>query len=122
MQIKYLIDENHRSRKRLLIAALTALDRTIDVLQVGDPGAPALGILDPDLLLWCQHHQRLLVTNNRASMPAHVKDHTAAGGFYWGIFQIRPWTSLGNQARALHEIWAASTAEEWIDAFVWVPL
>jgi hypothetical protein len=38
-----------------------------------------LWTLDPEILLWCEAHRFILVTNNRRSMPRHLADHLAMG-------------------------------------------
>ncbi len=106
MSVRYLIDENLPPR---LATALLRLDPAIDVLRVGDPGAPARGTLDPDILRYLQTAQRLLVTENRVSMPGHVRDHLAAGNHHWAYFASvhaqlygvspRSCTSFGRRAK-----------------------
>jgi len=57
MKIRYLVDENLSAR------VVTTIQRhypALDVLRVGDTGAPAFGTLDPDLLRWLETHQRVL--------------------------------------------------------------
>ncbi|MBM4456854.1 MAG: hypothetical protein FJ011_03630 [Chloroflexi bacterium] len=69
MKVCFLLDEHLSPR---LKTALLRLAPTADVLRVGDPSAPALGTLDPELLRYLEISQRMLVTANRASMPAHI--------------------------------------------------
>ncbi|MFQ5592841.1 MAG: hypothetical protein ACE5HA_01695 [Anaerolineae bacterium] len=120
MKVRFLLDENQPPR---LKTALLRLDPAIDVLRVGELGAPPLGTLDPDLLRHLEVMQRTLVTSNRASLPAHIEAHWAAGGHLWGIFWVRPgvW-SVGRLAQELYLIWEASEAEEWVDRVDWIPL
>ena len=68
MKIRFLLDECESPR---LKTALLRFNPAIDVLRVGDPGAPHLETLDPEILRYPEVAQRLLVTSNRASMPAH---------------------------------------------------
>ena len=119
MKIRFLLDENQSPR---LKTALLRLNPTIDVLRIGDPEAPPLGIQDPDLLRYLEVTQRLLVTSNRTSLPAHIKTHWSAGGHLWGVFWVRPGVPIGRLARDLYLIWEASEAEEWVDRLDWVPL
>jgi len=49
------------------------------VWAVGDPGTPPKGTLDPEILVWCENHSFILVTNNRASMPTHLNDYLLEG-------------------------------------------
>jgi hypothetical protein len=50
MEIRYLLDENlAREWRTQLLYRLPQLM----VWTVGDPSAPALGTLDPEILIWC---------------------------------------------------------------------
>jgi hypothetical protein len=118
MKLRFLLDENEPPR---LKAALLRLNPNIDVLRVGEPGAPDLGTLDPDLLRYLDISQRALVTSNRASMPGHIEAHFAVGGHLWGMFIARPGTPVAVLAQELYLIWEASEAEEWIDQISWLP-
>lgn len=91
MSVRYLLDENVDPRFRV---ALKRVDSDIEVWMVGDPGAPSLGTLDPDIQDWCERHQLVLVTHNRASTPVHLRDHLAQGQHSPVIFVIRPRTLL----------------------------
>ncbi len=119
MKIRFLLDENLSPRLKI---ALLRLNPTIDVLRVGEVGAPPLGTLDPDILHYLSQTQRLLVTNNRRSMPDHLVEHWEKAGHISGLFWVRPKTSIGRLAQALFFVWDASEAEEWIDKIDWIPL
>ena len=119
MKVRYLIDENEPPRLKV---ALLRLRPAIDVLRVGDPGAPAYGSPDPDVLRFLELAQRILVTSNRRSMPDHITDHWSAGGHLWGPFWICPRTPVSRLADELCFVWDASEAEEWIDQLRWIPL
>jgi len=118
MKVRFLLDENESPR---LKAALLRFNPAIDILRVGEPGAPPWGTPDPDILRYLELSQRVLVTSNRTTMPAHIEAHWAAGGHLWGLFWIRPRTSIGRLARELFLVWEASEADEWIDRLDWIP-
>lgn len=118
MTIRFLLDENLWPMMQTL---LLRHDPTIDVLRVGEKGAPPLGTSDVDILLYVERTQRILVTNNRKSMPDHVSAHFAAGHHHWGILQIRNARPLPEIVEALALIWGASTAEEWHNRTDWIP-
>jgi predicted nuclease of predicted toxin-antitoxin system len=118
MKVRFLLDENLSPRLQI---GLWRRNPAIDVLRVGDLGAPALGTLDPEILLYLASAQRLLVTNNRVSMPDHLQVHHAAGGHHWGITWIRPGAQIGQLVDALELIWTATDAEEWQDSLEWIP-
>ena len=118
MKARFLLDENESPR---LKATVLRLNPAIDVLRIGEPGAPQLGTPDRDVLRYLELSQRALVTSNRSSMPAHVEAHWAAGGHLWGLFWIRRGTTISELARELFFIWEASEAEEWVDRLIWIP-
>lgn len=51
-------------------------DPRIDIVHVGDSGAPVLNTRDPDILAFCERERQIPVTKNRKSMPSHVAEHT----------------------------------------------
>jgi predicted nuclease of predicted toxin-antitoxin system len=119
MRIHFLLDENLTPR---LKQALHRLDPNIDVLRVGDEGTPPLATSDPEILQYVTATQRLLVTDNRSTMPDYLAEHYASGrNSHWGILWVRPNTTVSQLAATLHLIWFASEAEEWIDRTDWVP-
>ena len=118
MKVRFLLDENLSGRLKL---ALLRLEPDIDIVRVGEPHAPASGTLDPDILVYVEATQRLLVTDNRRSMPAHLELHWQQGRQIWGLLWVRPNTSIGQLAQALQLIWSASEAEEWINQLDWIP-
>ncbi len=71
--IKYLLDEHipHRLRK-----GLKQRIPDLVVRRIGDVDAPPIGTLDPDILRWCETSGFLLITNNRASIPVHLQEHS----------------------------------------------
>jgi len=118
MKVRFLLDENVSPR---LKAGLLRFNPIIDVLRIGEPGAPHLGTADPDVLRYLEVSQRILVTSNRTSIPAHLEAHWAAGGHLWGLFWVRPRTPISRLAQDLYLVWEASEAEEWIDRLDWIP-
>jgi hypothetical protein len=118
MKVRFLLDENESPR---LKAALLRFHPTMDVLRIGDPGAPQLGTPDPDILRYLETSQRMFVTSNRTTMPEHIQAHWAANGHLWGVFWIRRGMPIGQVARDLVLVWQASEAEEWIDRLDWIP-
>lgn len=107
-EIKYLLDEHVNSRLR---KALKQLAPDIVVWRIGDPGTPPLGTLDPEILLWWEYRGFSLVTNNRESMPVHLREHLDAEHHAPGIFTLNPSMAIGETAEELVLIWGASEAE-----------
>ncbi|MDF5728104.1 MAG: DUF5615 family PIN-like protein [Rhizonema sp. PD38] len=118
MKLRFLLDENLSPK---LKAAALRLNSAIDILRVGDPDAPSLGTLDPDILCYLELSQRVLVTDNRKSIPRHLEEHWEAGGHIWGLVWLRPSGTIGSWAEALFLIWDTTEAEEWLDKIDWIP-
>lgn len=118
-KLRYLLDEHvaHAVQSQLL-----RLDADIDILAVGQPGAPAKGTEDSDILLWIEKTGYLLVTGNRRTIPQHLRTHYQAGGSVPGIFFLRRKADLGRIIEQLFLLWAASEAEEYDNRIVYLPM
>lgn len=114
-----LLDENLGARLR---KALLQVAPDITAWCVGDVGAPALGTKDPEILTWCESHDFLLVTNNRRSMPVHLRDHLAAGHHIPGILVFRREMRIPDVIAELVLIWEASLPNEYRDQIRYLPL
>lgn len=113
-----MLDENLPPRLKV---ALLRLNPAIDILRVGELDAPTFGTLDPEVLTYLEQSRRLLVTDNRTSMPAHIEEHWANGGHIWGLFWIRPKTPIGQLTQELLLVWETTEAQEWFDRLEWIP-
>jgi hypothetical protein len=118
MKIRFLLDENLSPRIK---AAVLRHDPAVDILRVGDETAPSLATSDPDILIYLESAQRLLVSDNRSTIPAHLAVHLAEGRHHWGIVWLRGAQNIGQIAESLYLIWSASEAEEWQDRTDWLP-
>ena len=112
MKVRFLLDEHISPAIQL---GLKQRLPQVDVLCVGDPGAPPLGTPDPDILHFLQATQRALVTMNRRSMWQHVVEQWQIGGHLWGVFWVPRDIGYGALIRQLLLIWDTSEAEEWLD-------
>jgi hypothetical protein len=119
MRVRFLLDENV---PLLLQRALLRHEPRVDVLRVGDPQSVPFGTSDPDLLVFLEQSKRLLITLNRASMPAHLQAHYAAGHHLWGMLWVRKGTTIRQLVDDVLLIWETSEAEEWIDFMGDIPL
>jgi len=119
MPIKYLMDENLDPIYQI---QLRCKEPDIVVWAVGDPNTPPKGTLDPEILLWCEKYDFILVTNNRRSMPVHLIDHLAQGHHISGIFQLNPNMSVGETLDELVLVALVSVEGEYRDRISYLPL
>jgi hypothetical protein len=119
MPIKYLMDENIAPIYQI---QLRRKEPGLVVWAVGDPNTPPKGTLDPEILLWCERYDFILVTNNRRSMPVHLSDHLAQGHHIPGIFQLNPGMSVGETIEELVLAALASLEGEYGDRISYLPL
>ena len=116
---RFLIDENISPEYR---TQLLRHESSLTVLAVGDEAAPPKSTPDPEILVWCEKNHFSLVTNNRESMPQHLKDHLAAGNHVPGIFTINRKVPMGLIIEELLLIVGASDEEKYIDKITYIPL
>ncbi len=119
MAIRYLLDEhlNPAYRSQLVRRNPDLVVRIIGDLDVLPKGTP-----DPEILIWCETNEFILVTNNRKSMPRHLTDHLANGRHIPGIFTIDANQSIGQTVEELIIIAGASFENEYQDRIEYLPL
>ncbi|MDI6768460.1 MAG: DUF5615 family PIN-like protein [Anaerolineales bacterium] len=117
--IRFLLDENVDPLYR---SELLRHEPSLIVWRVGDISAPPDSTLDPDILVWCEERSFLLVTNNRKSMPPHLKNHLAQGRHVPGILVMNPKMSVGEMIEELLLIWGASEEKEYHDHISFLPV
>ncbi len=88
-----------------------------------DSWVPSAGTPDPELLLFAEREQLLVVTYDRNTMPGHVADHLRSGNHTWGVIVFPDGNNLspGAIAHELLIVLLASEAEEWIDQLDYLP-
>jgi hypothetical protein len=116
MPLRYLLDESLRGplwqaiRRHNLTSGFP-----IDVIRVGDPPELPLGSSDPELLLWAEHEQRILVSADKGTLISHLTAHLAAKHHCPGIFILLSRASLRDAVSYLTLASYASEQSEWID-------
>lgn len=115
--LKFLLDEHIPIAYR---PALLQIEGDLEVLRVGDVGAPAFNSLDPDILNWCTENDFALVTNNRKSMPSHLANHIANDQHISGIFVINLDEGIGANAEILTLYATVSLPDEFRDQIIYI--
>lgn len=91
------------------------------VVMVGDYNVPPKGTLDPEILNWCEENGFILVTNNRRSMPVHLKEHLAEDRHIPDILALRKDASFGRVLEDLILIAEVANENEFRDRIDYIP-
>jgi hypothetical protein len=122
MPLRFLLDENLRGA---LWAAILQHNATgvhpLDALRVGDPLDLPLGTADPDNLLWAERENRLLITQDKNTMPGYLHQHLQAGHHSPGVLLLRPACSLPDVVDFLVLVAYASDPLHWQDQVQYIP-
>ena len=119
--IKFLIDEDLTRRIQVAVWHRNA---GIDIVRVGDAGAPTYGASDADVLRFAEQTERMLITEDKRTLrgaTGHIATHLAHGNHTWGVAFVRPRASISAIADALVLIAESSTSDEWRDLEAWIP-
>jgi hypothetical protein len=117
-QERFLVDES--LPKRLIIAVLHR-NAAIDILRVGQPGAPPFEADDPEIVAYAERHQRLLLTADVNTLRKIVADHLAAGHHPLGTCYVSQDLPFGQMSYEVELIWSVTEAIEWFDNEGWIP-
>jgi len=83
--------------------------------------AQIAGLGDPEVLWIAAKSGRVLVSQDRRTMPGHFARYTADARSS-GVILLREAIPIAIAVEELTLIWSASDPEEWIDRLVWIPL
>ncbi len=122
MIIQYFLDEN---LPPLYQEQLLRYKSDLTILMVGELSpinTPEKGTLDPEILIWCESNNFILVTNNRTSMPVHLAEHISQHRQVPGIFVLRPKATIGQIIDDLILIALAGEPQEYQNRITYIPL
>jgi len=77
---------------------------------------------DSEVLTLAAEQERVLVSHDVATMPAHFRAFRKAGKRSPGVFLIPQSLDVGAAIEELLLVWLASEASEWVDRLEWLPL
>lgn len=115
MSLNYLFDENVNP---LYLSQIHKRRPDLIVWAIGQPNTPSKGTLDPEILIWCEEYNFILVTNNRTSMPVHLTNHIRENRHVPGIFILNPNLSIGDNIEQLIFMTDASFDHEYQDQII----
>jgi hypothetical protein len=88
---------------------------------VGDPADLPLASFDPNILLWCEREERILVSFDKTTLAGHLSSDLQAGHHSPGIFMLRRSSRVSEVVAHLALVAYASDAWEWQDRIEFIP-
>jgi hypothetical protein len=122
MALRFVLDENQRGSLRRAVVRHNLLGvYPVDVVRVGDPQDLPLGSTDPEILVRCEHEDRILVSFDHSTLAGHLEAHLQAGRHSPGIFMLRRSSRLSQVMTHLALAAHVSAAWEWADRIEYIP-
>ena len=122
MPLRYVLDENLRGPLWSLFTRHNRKgDYPVDVVRVGDQESVPLGTKDPELLRWAEDENRILISKDVRTIPAHLAIHLAAGRHSPGVMTLKTEVPLREILEFLVLAAYATDPPEWADASRYVP-
>ena len=117
MKVRFLADAD--LNKAIVIGVLRR-EPFIDFLTAQAAGLRRLK--DRAVLALAAEQQRVLVSHDVGTMPAHFRAFTTAGRRSAGVLLIAQTLDIGTAIEELLLIWLASESSEWENRLEWLPL
>jgi Domain of unknown function (DUF5615) len=117
VKVRFLADAD---LNKAIVTGLVRREPAVDFLTAQAAGLR--GLKDPEVLALASEHQRVLVSHDVGTMPAHFRAFTSAGRRSAGVFLIPQSLDVGRSVDELLLIWLASEASDWEDRLEWLPL
>ena len=114
--VRLLADENVHGD---VIDGLLARRPELDLVRVQDVGLATAP--DPAILAWAAANDRILLTHDKATVPAHAYARVRAGDAMPGVFVAHGMT-VGDIIDEVLILDAASEQAEWANQVVFLPL
>jgi hypothetical protein len=122
MALRYVLDEHLRGALWRAIQQHNAAGANpVDAVRVGDLPDLPLGAVDPDILLWAEREDRILVSLDKKSLPRHLANHLQIGHHSPGIFILRQHFTLPQVVAYLARVAFTSDPLAWQDHIAFIP-
>lgn len=116
MKVRFLADAD---LNRAIVSGVLRREPSLDFLTAKAAGLR--GMHDLDVLALAAQRQRVLVSHDVGTMPAHFQAFRNAGKRSSGVFMIHQTLDVGTAIEELLLIWIASEASEWDNRLEWLP-
>lgn len=117
MKVRFLADAD---LNKAIVSGVLRREPSLDFLTAQAAGLR--GMDDPEVLTLATRQQRVLVSHDVGTMPAHFRAFRNARRQGSGVFLIPQSLDVGTAIDELLLVWFASEASEWENRLVWLPL
>ncbi len=117
MKVRFLADAD---LNKAIVSGVLRREPSVDFQTSGAAGLR--GRKDIEVLGLAAQGQRVVVSHDVGTMPAHFRLFTNAGNHSSGMILIPQSLDIGTAIDELLLIWLASEASEWDNRLVWLPL
>jgi hypothetical protein len=117
VKVRFLADAD---LNKAIVSGVLRRDPSLDFLAAQAAGLRRM--TDPEVLALAAQQQRVLVSHDVGTMPAHFRAFRNAGKHSSGVFLMPQSLDVGTAIGELVLIYLASEASEWEDRLVWLPL
>jgi len=122
MPISFLIDEQMRGTLGVAVRRHNRIGiNPFDAIVVGGTPDLPLGSSDPEILLWAEGHDRIVVSFDQSTMLTHFLDHLSANRRSPGLLLIKPLARVAEVIEHLTIIAYASDPSEWFNTWRYIP-
>jgi hypothetical protein len=117
VKVRFLADAD---LSKAIVSGVLRREPSLDFLTANAAGLR--GTTDPEVLALAADQQRVLISHDVNTMPAHFHAFMRAGKQSFGVFLIPQSLDVGSAIDELVLIWLASSASEWEGRLAWLPL
>jgi hypothetical protein len=117
VKVRFLADAD---LNKAIVSGVQRREPSIDFLTAHAAGLRRMK--DPEVLALAAGQQRVLVSHDVGSMPAHFRKFTDEGKHSAGVSLVPQSLEVGTAIGELLLIWLASEASEWENQLAWLPL
>lgn len=116
MRVRFQADADLDGR---VIRGLKRVAPEVDIQTAADAGLT--GLNDVDVLRLAAAAGRILVSQDRRTMPANFHQYLASETSP-GVILLRGGTPIGAAIDEIVLVWSASQPADWINRLLWIPL
>ena len=117
MKLRFQADADLDGR---VLRGLRRANSEIDIRTAAD--ARLAGLVDLEVLRIAADSGRVLISQDRRTMPGHFHRFVGSGVNSPGVILLREGISIATAIEELTLIWAASEPDEWVNRLLWIPL